>query len=648
MRTLLRSIAWAVLACAPLAFASDDGPEFPDDGDETPVVRDLTSWQTWWDWNEPVYTRIAEHVRADPTRSGDQSFYIGAGQRPVPKQGWEPDVATLRDDVVPELAKLAAGPEQMQLRGGALVALGRIGASAAGEVREGQDLVAFLSEMTTVKAMQVAESALLALGLCGDPNALQVLGHVLHDDDEGRKVVQRSSVPYQLRAIAAYALGLGAERASIGDAKRYAALQLTQAMTQRGASRDQQVACALALSLCTIEPAGHSFEEASELPPSSSREALVAFLLERFESDRTEAFARAHTATALGRLSRDLDVAWRERVVDSLRRALARGGGGRNEIRQSAALALGMLADADDGGVDEEVRKVLAKSATEGDQQVQFFSIVALAQVGSRPGQGADRWAARESVEAQLIGFVKRGSSRGRPWAGMALGLFARGLLANGEAPSDDLIDLLAKYTNDTASPEDVGGYGVGLGLARGTEHREELEARVWDFRINDRARGDLTIALGLMGEARSAAMLEEMIEYRRSRPLMDESVGTNLLFRPYVLERTSSALALLERKDVVPTLLQYFDVARSQQSRVAVVQALAEVGDKRAVGALLAMLKDSGETALTRAEVAVALGQIGDPFALPWQASFTVGVNYRARTETFGDPTRSGILDLR
>lgn len=653
MRDLLTRTTLLLCCAAPLVLAQDDGstpnPGEPDD--ETQVVENLTSWQLWWDWNESKYLQLAAHIRDLPTSSGDQDFYLGTGQTPLPHKQVTPDRAQLRDEVVPALIEIIEGSEAMQLRASCLVALGRIGSEAVGEL-EGENegkrsLVDFLGTQLSQRHSRVAESAALALGLCADPDALQLLGHVLLDDDEGHALTGRSSIPYRMRAIAAYGLGLGAERSPITEAKRYAALHLAEGLKQRDASRDQQVACALALGLCTIEVGGHDAKTAAELSPSASREALVAFLLECFESDRTEVLARAHAATSLAKLARDLDDEWRATVVDSLRRELARGGG-RNEVRQSAALALGSLADCDADGLDRRVRETLIKSAGQGDQQVQFFSLIALAQIGSRPGTGSDPFAARQAVEAQLIGNVQRGSSRGRPWAGLALGVFAHGLLRNGEAPGEAVIDLLAEQVEETKSPEDVGGYGIGLGLARGREHREMLEERMWDYQRRDRARGDLLIGIGLMGEARSAEKLEESMQFHKSRPLASESSGLNLLFRPIVLERTAVALALLGRKSVVHTLIEHLDVAGSQTSRMAVLRALAQVGDARAVGPLLEMLRTEGHTSFTRGEAAAALGQISDPFLMPWQASFTVGVNYRARTETFGDTEELGLLELR
>ncbi|MCA8980141.1 MAG: HEAT repeat domain-containing protein [Planctomycetes bacterium] len=650
MKTLIQRVAFVVCCCAPLATAQTDGsaPNFDDPEEETPVVENLTSWQRWWDWNEAYYLRLADHVRELPTSSGDQDHYLGTGQTPVPRKELTPDLAQLQAEVVPALVEIALGSEPIQLRSASLIALGRIGSAAAGEIAEGRDLVAFLGSQLEQRQTRVAESAVLALGLCADPNALQPLAHVLLDDEQGRTLTRRSSVPYRMRAVAAYALGLGAERAPIAEAKRYAALHLAEGLQQKGASRDQQVACVLALGLCTIEAGGQDLEAASELPPSASREALVAFLLDSFESERTEILARAHAATSLAKLARDLDDEWRELVVDSLRRALARGGGGRNEVRQSAALALGMLADCDADGLDKRVRDTLVKSSGQGDQQVQFFSLIALAQVGSRPGSGPDPFAARDAVEAQLSGYVQRGSSRGKPWAGLALGVYARGLLEHGEAPSVDLIELLAKETEKTKSPDDVGGYGIGLGLARGSEHREMLEERMWDYRRRDRARGDLLVAIGLMGESRSAEKLEETMQFHKSRPIATESSGLNLLFRPLVLERTSVALALLGHKSVVFTLIEQLGVAGSQESRIGVLRALAQVGDARAVGPLLALLRAKERTSLTRAEAAAALGQVSDPFDMPWQASYTVGTNYRAATETFGDVDVFGLLELR
>jgi HEAT repeat protein len=77
-----------------------------------------------------------------------------------------------------------------------------------------------------------------------------------------------------------------------------------------------------------------------------------------------------------------------------------------------------------------------------------------------------------------------------------------------------------------------------------------------------------------------------------------------------------------------------------------AIAAALGQIGDRRCLEPLQAMLANDKLTPLTRAFAAVALGRVCDKDPLPWNSTYSTNTNYRASTETLTNG-HSGILDI-
>jgi HEAT repeat protein len=67
--------------------------------------------------------------------------------------------------------------------------------------------------------------------------------------------------------------------------------------------------------------------------------------------------------------------------------------------------------------------------------------------------------------------------------------------------------------------------------------------------------------------------------------------------------------------------------------------------GDRRSIEPLLADLLDPDLSALARAFVAFALGEVGASDPLPWDSALAANVNYRAATATLRNRS-NGVLD--
>ena len=70
-------------------------------------------------------------------------------------------------------------------------------------------------------------------------------------------------------------------------------------------------------------------------------------------------------------------------------------------------------------------------------------------------------------------------------------------------------------------------------------------------------------------------------------------------------------------------------------------------IGDARSVDPLVGMLKDQELTGGARGFAAVALGIVAEKEELPWNAKFSVDINYRANTTTVTGEKGTGLLDI-
>ncbi len=148
------------------------------------------------------------------------------------------------------------------------------------------------------------------------------------------------------------------------------------------------------------------------------------------------------------------------------------------------------------------------------------------------------------------------------------------------------------------------------------------------------RALGYVTLALGMIQAREALEPLHKLLE--ESRTCSEK------------LPQTALALALMEDPTLVERLLALLEQGTSQSTRQAAAAALGMAGDRRALDALVELLKDRTSIASTRGAALAALGRVCDRDRLPWQQAVSEGLNYRAMTLTLSGEGHSGLLDLR
>ena len=582
-----------------------------------PIGDDLTSWQFWWDYNQDNH--LLDTDRGSLPISGSDDFYLGATRTRQTQQTMRPGRAVLVGEILPAL-KHAVDQGPRGVTNASMLALARIGIDHP-EFRLFDVIAARLSDQDQT----TRETAAVALGLAGqsDQRCLSRLLEVVRDE---------SAADNRTRSFAAYGLGLLAERDDNVTSKRRVFDAMREVLDDRELrSRDLRVAALQAISLLNINRRKY---EGARLAAE-----VIACLDAFFQADlgKSEQHLQAHCPTAIARLLRndhrrsERHKEWfakilSGRAIDGKSRASRRVS---NAITQSCALALGQLCRPNEDGdikSNRDVRysEVLLKVWRQHkDAQTRNFALVALGQIGGKKNR-----------DALLREFDKASPSIEQPWCAIALGLCKKAGNADGGG-RDALIDetLLAAFAR-AKNPETVSALAISMGLAATDASGHVMRQQLGKSLGQQRMAQAICQGLGLLGDKLAIEPLHEMVKTNKRQPQLIESAAV--------------ALGSLGDPTIGEVILRRFVAGEpSYGMQVALSRALADVGDRRHVQPLLAVLSDTNQSAITRAGAARALGGIADPRELRWNSPLRTNANYRANVATLTDRI-AGVLDIR
>lgn len=610
---------------------------------EGETVVDPTAWQLWWQHNRDRYLRWA-NLDTGVAATGSDSFYLGSGQREE-RIGGRLGAEMVQDELVPTLVKAIEVGGSNEYVKSALLNLGKIG----GE--ENFTTFDFLIRFfLTEGEPDLRNTAAFSLGVLADARNVEFLSSLALNGEEAQEAL-KGPVKTEMRAFAAYGLGIlgaGCE----DDAQRRAIVDTLVTLLEDDSARtnDLQVAAMVALGLVPL-PLDAEAEvcicgTCEVEGPSRHYQAQVTYLMRYFTADREfDATVRAHTATTLGRLVahgqqhagealRPAAQEIKEGVADILIDALRKYAKQPPIVQQSAVMALGLAGDADADEVDQWIRHELGKQAGHGDPLSKRFALMALAEAGSRPGQGEHPFEGTDHVRAELLRVLSRGKKNERAWAALALGVFGWHLNELAE-PLDSGVDrVLVHQAKKARGAEDLGALSIALGLRRHADAKEALLDRIDDVK-DPSARGHAALALGLMG-AREAR--EDLTTLFDSEDELD----------PTLLARLGLALGMLGDAEVVDDLVARMESAEADEAQASLASALGFMGDKRSLTALSELTLDTDKGyAVSRDKAMLALGFLADAAATPWRDLLAHGCNYRAETPTLTSRDGKGVLDL-
>jgi HEAT repeat protein len=456
------------------------------------------------------------------------------------------------------------------------------------------------------------------------------------DKPEARRRVGHKEVPYRTRAFAAYGLGLIGNRTASNRVRQDVAAILIDLLAKpESSTRDVQVAALIALGLVPIDV------DESESPDgkqnfASSRQTELRFVEKYFQDERNPYLIRAHAPAAMGRLLGRAPSGLRESAAKLCLGGLSKSSKEPVEIQQACALALGQIGCAGAEKIDVEIRAALRRALEEArDDQTQHFAAIALGQIGGRPGDTSGNAAGAAECTDGLLTSLTRGKLHGRTWAALALGVRERAIADDGRGRLDSsptAKEALRAGLRETSDPARVGAYAIACGIAQDAEAKGLLRDKFRGASV-DEAKGQIAIALGLVGARDAVTEIEAVVQASK--------------FRPTLLKQAAVALGLLGDKDLVPDLLRMLREAGGFSSQAAIASALGFIGDSRSIDPLVAMLRGKDATASARGFAAVALGMIADKEPLPWNAKISTNIDYRANTPTLTSPEATGILDI-
>lgn len=627
----------APVLSAPAVPVSTSGPSGPRaaDAPRTPTAEfdDLSSWETWWMFNREALLGLHDRAQLSSTSGGDEFLARINGVTP----GGRVSAVTLDTRVLPALELLLDKTSDPELLSQTIIAYARCARPDAGLTR-----TARCQRIQTLLAhaqIQVSESAALALGILGEHAAVRPLLDLARDTRAGRELCARREVPYRTRAFAAYAVGLLSSRAVNEDVRRYATSGLLELSEDGDAPRDVQIACISALGIVSLPSDATTWihdsrRTSKEVLPTASREALIAYALRRYANERQPGILRAHLLTALARLSDGASRSAQAAVEDACIDALAPNARIPTEIVQSAALALGQLADAGVEARDSASREALMQAAHQADLDTRHFALLALGQIAARADEDPEKpFSGTAEIHRFLLRELENGRVGMRAFAAVALGLAGHELRKLGHAPSQEASRALLVRAKNANTPDEAAACAIALGLRGVSDARDVLRARL-DDASDDLTRSGCAVGLGLLGAEGARPALRRLL------------VSSNA--RPALMREAAVSLALLDDASLTTDLCAQLETAPGSAAQTGLMQALSTVGDARSVEPLLALSADTVKASFVRARAVSALGAVCDARSLPWNDSLTRGANYLASVETLTNSRGTGVLDQR
>ncbi len=412
------------------------------------------------------------------------------------------------------------------------------------------------------------EWAPVLFAILGSPQASVPLAEMVADSAAGRaRFGTTSAVPEAMRAAMAIALG----RSGRGVETLTAVLADSPAAHVELAS-----ACVVALGLAAREP--------------SQKVAATAALLQALEDPQLP-------ATVLEQVPAALTLAEASAALPKLFDIVQRFRGPR-ELRAAAAFALGEMAPEFEVAT---VDALLALATRDVDVVARQSAILALGTLAYRHGATAPAEAAAKLAAFEVDGLRGRlRKSEDLPWHAIAAGLSARGGLAG----SADVVARLRELAADAAAVSTRAAALLALGLAGDTASLPMVieAANAPDAVVAMPA----IVSLGLLGARAQRSML-----LARCTDASDPRLGSSAGY----------ALGCLADPMVIAPMVDALEATRSDATRGALARTLGEIGDRRAIAGLSALAFDPQQDELTRERAMAAIGVLGQPDDVAWNA---------------------------
>jgi hypothetical protein len=567
----------------------------------------------WWFFHREEFLDLKRVLARGGVRSRDELVEIAAKTQSA--QVREALCAALEQREHPELTL------------GAMLAAARIG--DGGEHPELLHFGPRIRALLSSPRSELADLAALSLGVLTSSSELSALESVLRDNEAGRKLVGARSVSQRQRCFAAYGLGLYGARTQDKRERQIIARALTD-MLQRedGRSLELDVACIQAFSIVPLPMERAESRTAAWI----SRQTQVRFLSEFAARPTLGQQVEAHALVALGELARHSSPSVAEQALTRSFQRL-RDPATPASIRAGAVHALAAAGDADADPLDAHIGSELVRSAQLRDMSERASGLIGLAQTARRAGTGETPLARREALRKELLAGLESGRARVAAWSALALGVLEHGVMSEGSAADGATCAALRKAMSSSQTTEERSALAIAIGLSRDPEGAAMLHEAL-EADCEDTLRGYLALGLGLAGRTESAPALREL------------ALGSKN--KPFLLEQSAVALALLGDRTHAPVLIEQLKESRSLAAQAWLSRVIGMISESESVPALLQILQNEKLGQDPRAQAALALGRILDQEPLPWIQPYSSTLDYRNPTAAMIAGDGSGLLELQ
>jgi hypothetical protein len=508
----------------------------------------------------------------------------------------------------PGLERLRGDDLDKDVQSEILIALGRISVHA-------EESSEVLREYLRAPSQDLAQSAILGLGLLGDEVAWNALHALLVDDAQGRWLADApAGVSQPLRSWAALATGLGASKWS--EEVRAEAIQTLSALANESSSDPE-------LQASLIVAWGTALNQAD----LASHNALMALM----NDGSVNQSVRALVPAALARAAHGDDGLAESTRVELLRILQSDTPA---TVRQGAIRALALLPES----LEEHESKVIATlSALAKDARTPAESHYALLSLAELAVQSEDV-AQIEATASLLTAQLEAKTPERAAWAAVALGVLgAEQPLWAGIAKVRSERALLSQLV-EGRDEELRGACAISLGLIGQANAAQSLR-RIVEAGDHPSLAGHAAVALGLLGDQEALPLLTAQLERSAHRPTL--------------LEQTAVGLALLNAEELHGQLLRMLAPRDGALPTLAEVTAasrgLAMIGNARTAPFLLTALDNDNLTPNSRALATRALGYVADADPTPWQLRLLPGLNLTALPSSVLDwEGGAGLLNRR
>jgi len=547
-----------------------------------PKMMSFENWLFWWAYNKDEILNLKARLKASEKRvaTGSGPYFLGKGKGGTGAKSTTPGM--IKNTIVPALEKVVANKEiHPDIRGGALIALAR-----AEPTKKYVDQFFSIAAKGSGEDIVVQESAIIALGILQNKDQ-EILDYLIG-------LVENRNYPMRGRCFAMLSLGL----LQANTPEVYKALEAR--LDGSEVHLDVPVCALLSIGLIGDE------EKVPQLTKWLESGKIGRSKLSDLE--------KSWVVAALGKIGHP-------DALKPISKVLREKG---RYAKRSAAIAIGQIAKQTDQDEQLKFCKMLAQfHKNEGDLTSKNYAIIALGRIGGDAN-------ASEKVRDAVKSFLKKAYKESnkvteRPFAALAMGLVgfdAVAATAKPQALKEELAavirpDLKARKGDKTA----LGALAISLGMLKDKGSVDLLKSILKDRGMDKKLRGAAAMALGLIGDTSANDVILKALKEREDRDLrVDTAVAAGLLGNPAAV-------------DELVRVLQ--DKKASQFVLGSVALAIGQIGDSRAIDAMVAILEPEKTNGtypdLTRALVAVALGQLSDRRDYRVLYRLSKDINYRA-----------------